>query len=150
MKYSEMKEVFQKELSFLESITEYESGLEQIYNLKDAMTNIAGWQADGYDEFPESFTTVNGPSILMSLWNTFIVPDEETKKAIQNEEYDEQFKADHPDWLAFDSYYPDGSCLFIDPESIDNLLLGHRYDEAHRNLIVKALKEYHKNYMENL
>lgn len=150
MKYSEMKELFQKELSFLEMITEYESDLEQIHNMKEAMVNIEGWQNDGYDEFPESFTRIDGPSILMALWNTFIVPDEETKKAIRDEEYEEQFKKEHPDWLAFDNYYPDGHCLFIDPEMLTWTLEKHRYDEAHRDLIVKALKAYHKSYMKNL
>ena len=150
MKYSEMKEVFQKELSFLEMITEYETDLEPIHNLKDAMTNIEGWQADGYEEFPESFTTSNGPSILMSIWNTFITPDEETKQSIKNEEYDEQIKKDYPDWLAFDSYYHDGSTLFIDPECVERMLKANSYDEAHRTVILEALKAYHKNYMENL
>ena len=89
-----MKETFKEELSFLEMITEYESDLEQIHNLKEAMVNIEGWQNDGYDEFPKSFTRVDGPSILMALWNTFIVPDEETKKSIQDEEFDEKFKKD--------------------------------------------------------
>jgi len=150
MKYSEMKEVFQKELSFLEMITEYESDLEQIHNMKEAMVNIEGWQNDGYDEFPESFTRIDGPSIVMALWNTFIVPDEETMDSIKSEEYDEQFKKDHPDWLAFDYYYPDDSTLFIDPESIEMMLRSHNYDSAHCNVIIEALKSYHKNYQENL
>ena len=45
---------------------------------------------DGYEDLPESFLTATGPSILMAVWNTFIVPDEETKEAIKHEEYDEQ------------------------------------------------------------
>lgn len=150
MKYSEMREVFQKELSFLEMITEYESGLEQIHNMKEAAIDIEGWQADGYDEFPESFTRDDGPSILMALWNTFIVPDEETKKAVRAEEWEEQTKADHPEWLAFDAYYHDGSCLFIDPETITWILRQHHYDDAHCELVTKALTAYHKNYQENL
>ena len=150
MKYREMKETFSEELSFLKMITEYEGDLEQIHNLKEAMVNIEGWQNDGYDDFPQSFTRMEGPSILMSLWNTFIVPDDETKKAISSEEYDERFKADHPDWLAFDSYYPDGSTLFINPDSISEMLIQHHYDAAHRELIAKALTAYHKNYQENL
>lgn len=150
MKYREMRETFKTELSFLEMITEYESGLEPIHNMKEAAVNIEGWQNDGWDDFPSSFTRIDGPSIVMALWNTFIVPDEETKKAIQAEEWDDQFKAEHPDWLAFDSYYADGSSLFINPDSIDELLRQNRYDEAHRNLIVKAIAAYHKNYMENL
>ena len=152
MKYYEMREVFQKELNFLQSITEYETDLEPLHNMKEAAVDIEGWKNDGYDDdfFPESFLTANGPSILMSVWNTFITPDEETKKAIADEEYDERFKADHPDWLAFDSYYPSGSTLFIDPESIYDLLRRNNYDEAHRDLIVNAIKAYHQNYMENL
>jgi hypothetical protein len=150
MKYSEMKEVFQKELSFLESITEYESGLEPISNMMEAAEDIRSWQADGYDDFPESFTGVNGPSILMALWNTFITPDEETKKAIKNEEYDEQFKADHPECLAFDFYYPDRSTLFISTDSIEDILRMHHYDSAHCEVVTAALKAYHQNYMENL
>jgi len=150
MKYSEMKETFKEELSFLRMITEYESDLEQIHNMKEAAVNIEGWQNDGYDEFPKSFTRIDGPSILMALWNTFIVPDEDTKKAIQSEECEEQFKKDHPDWLAFDSYYPDGSCLFINPDAISEMLVRHNYDAAHRELIAKALMAYHKNYTDNL
>lgn len=150
MKYSEMKETFKEELSFLKMITEYEYELEPIHNMKEAAVNIEGWQNDGYDEFPKSFTRIDGPSIVMALWNTFITPDEETKKAIQDEEYDEQFKKDHPDWLAFDNYYPDGSCLFINPESISEMLLRLHYDDAHRDLVTKALTAYHKNYQENL
>lgn len=150
MKYSEMKEVFQKELTFLEMITEYESDLEQIHNMKEAAIDIESWQADGYDEFPESFTRADGPSILMALWNTFIVPDEETKDAIQHERWDDQFKADHPDWLAFDKYYPDDSTLFIDPEMLTWTLKQHHYDDAHCELIIKAITAYHKNYQENL
>ena len=150
MKYSEMKETFKEELSFLEMITEYESDLEQIHNLKEAMVNIEGWQHDGYDEFPKSFTRVDGPSIVMALWNTFIVPDEKTKKSIRTEEWEDTFKKDHPDWLAFDNYYPDGSCLFIDPVMLTWTLDKHQYDEAHCKLIVEALKAYHKNYQDNL
>jgi len=150
MKYSEMKETFQEELNFLKELTEYEYDLEQIHNMKEAMVNIEAWQRDGYDEFPKSFTGVNGPSIVMALWNTFIVPDEETKKAIQNEEYEERFKKEHPDWLAFDNYYSDGSCLFIDPETISFILQQRHYDVEHRELIVKALKAFHQNYMENM
>lgn len=150
MKYSEMRETFKEELSFLSMITEYESGLEPIHNMKEAAVDIEGWQNDGYDEFPKSFTRIDGPSILMALWNTFIVPDEETKKAISAEEYEDRFKADHPDWLAFDNYYPDGSCLFIDPDSISEMLIQHHYDAAHRELIAKALMAYHKNYQDNL
>ena len=150
MKYCEMKEVFKKELDFLQMITEYETDLEPLHNLKEAMVDIEGWKNDGYDEFPESFLTATGPSVLMALWNTFIVPDEETKEAIRNEEYEEQFKRDHPDWLAFDNYYSDGSCLFFDPESIYCLLRHANYDTAHCELIVKALKAYHQNYMDNL
>lgn len=150
MKYREMKEAFKAELDFLQMITEYESGLEQLHNMKEAAVNIEGWKNDGYDEFPASFTRIDGPSIVMALWNTFIVPDEETKKAINNEEYDERFKAEHPDWLAFDNYYPDGSCLFINPDSISDMLQQHRYDSAHRELIIKALTAYHKTYMDNL
>jgi hypothetical protein len=150
MKYREMKETFKEELSFLSMITEYESGLEQIHNMMEAATNIEGWQNDGYDDFPKSFNRIDGPSILMALWNTFIVPDEETQKAINAEEWEEQTKAEHPDWLAFDSYYPDGSCLFINPDSISDMLLRHNYDEAHRELVAKALMAYHKNYQDNL
>ena len=150
MKYREMKETFKAELDFLQMITEYESGLEQLHNMKEAAVSIEGWKNDGYDEFPASFTRIDGPSIVMALWNTFIVPDEETKKAIADEEYDERFKAEHPDWLAFDSYYPDGSCLFINPDSISDMLQQHRYDSAHRELIIKALTAYHKTYMDNL
>lgn len=150
MKYREMKETFKEELSFLSMITEYESGLEQIHNMKEAAVNIECWQRDGYDEFPKSFARIDGPSILMALWNTFIVPDEETKKAISAEEYEDRFKADHPDWLAFDNYYPDGSCLFINPDSISEMLIQHHYDAAHRELIAKALMAYHKNYQDNL
>lgn len=150
MKYREMKETFKDELSFLSMITEYESGLEQIHNMKEAAADIEGWQNDGYDEFPMSFTRIDGPSILMALWNTFIVPDEETKKAISAEEYEDRFKADHPDWLAFDNYYPDGSCLFINPDAISDMLIQHQYDAAHRELIAKALMAYHKNYQDNL
>ena len=150
MKYSEMRETFKEELSFLESITEYESNLEPIHNLKESMVNIEGWQNDGYDEFPQSFTRVDGPSILMALWNTFITPDEETKKQIQSEEWEESFKKDHPDWLAFDNYYPDGSCCFIDPEILTWTLNQHRYDSVHCDLIIKALKAYHKEYQDNL
>ena len=139
MKYREMKEAFKAELDFLQMITEYESGL-----------SIEGWKNDGYDEFPASFTRIDGPSIVMALWNTFIVPDEETKKAIADEEYDEHFKAEHPDWLAFDNYYPDGSCLFINPDSISDMLQRHNYDSAHRELIIKALAAYNKTYIENL
>lgn len=149
MKYSEMKETFKEELDFLKMITEWET-VEQIHNLKEAMINIEGWQNDGYDEFPKSFTRADGPSIVMALWNTFIAPDEETKKSIRFEEWEEQTKADHPDWLAFDNYYHDGSCLFIDPEAISFILQQHNYDEAHRELIVKALTAYHKNYQDNL
>lgn len=150
MKYYEMREEFQKELNFLQMITEYESDLEPLHNLKEATVDIEGWKNDGYDEFPASFLTVNGPSILMALWNTFIAPDEETQNSIRAEEYDEQFKKDHPECLAFDSYYPDGSCLFINPESISDILLRNNYDEAHRELVVKALKAYYQNYMDNL
>lgn len=150
MKYYEMREVFEKELSFLQMITEYESGLEPLHNLKEAAVDIEGWKNDGYDDFPSSFLTVNGPSILMSLWNTFIVPDEETKKAIKGEERDEQTKAEHPDWLAFDNYYANGSCLFVAPDSISEILLQHHYDEAHRELIAKAIMAYHKSYQDNL
>ena len=150
MKYSEMKETFKEEMDFLSMITEYESGLEPIHNLKEAMVNIEGWQADGYDEFPKSFTRVDGPSILMALWNTFITPDEETKESIRKETWEEQFKADHPDWLAFDNYYPDGSCLFISPDWLSDNLARSGYDESHRELIAKALMAYHKNYQDNL
>lgn len=150
MKYSEMKETFKEELEFLKMITEYETGLEQIHNMKEAAVDIEGWQNDGYDEFPKSFARIDGPSILMALWNTFIVPDEETKKAIQAEEWDDQFKADHPDWLAFDSYYPDGSCLFINPDAISEMLIRNQYDAAHLELIAKALMAYHKEYQDNL
>lgn len=150
MKYREMRETFKEELSFLEMLNEYESDIEPIHNMKEAAVNIEGWQRDGYDEFPKSFTRIDGPSIVMALWNTFIAPDEETKKAIRDEEYDEQFKNDHPDWLAFDSYYPNGSCLFINPDAISDLLIRNHYDEAHRELIAKALMAYHKNYQENL
>ena len=151
MKYSEMKDVFKEELTFLGMITEYESDLEQIHNMKEAAVNIEGWQNDGYDEFPKSFTRPDGPSIVMALWNTFIVPDEETKKAIAHEEYMDRFKADHPDWLCFDSYYADGDPLFIDPESLSWVLRNHgHYDDAHCELIAKAVMAYHKNYQENL
>lgn len=150
MKYSEMKEVFQKEISFLEMITEYESGLEPISNLMDAAEEIRSWKADGYDEFPESFDTSSGPSILMSVWNTFITPDENTKKAIKDEEWDERTKAEHPDWLAFDYYYQDRSTLFVSTESIEEILRQHNYDSAHCELITAALKAYHQNYMENI
>ena len=44
-------------------------------------------------------------------------------QAISAEEYEDQFKADHPDWLAFDNYYPDGSCLFINPDAISDMLI---------------------------
>jgi len=150
MKYSEMRETFKAELSFLEMITEYESGLEPIHNMKDAAVNIEGWKNDGWDDFPASFTRIDGPSIVMALWNTFIVPDEETKKAIRHEEYEERFKSEHPDWLAFDNYYPDGSCLFLNPESISDMLQRNKYDEAHRELIIKAITAYHKSYTENI
>ena len=150
MKYSEMKEAFKEELSFLNMITEYEPDLEPLHNMKEAAVAIEGWQNDGYDEFPKSFTRIDGPSILMALWNTFIAPDEETKKDIQHEEYNEQFKRDHPDWLCFDSYYADGDPLFINPDAISEILSQHRYDTAHRELIAKALVAYHKNYMNNL
>lgn len=150
MKFSEMKETFKEEMKFLEMITKYETDLEPIHNLKEAQVNIDSWQADGYDEFPASFKRIDGPSILMALWNTFITPDEETKKSIQDEEYEERIKAEHPDWLAFDNYYADGSCLFINPDSISEMLFQYHYDEAHRELIAKALVAYHKNYQDNL
>lgn len=150
MKYREMKEVFKEELSFLTSLTEYESGLEQIHNMKEAATDIKGWQSCGFDDFPKSFARIDGPSILMALWNTFIVPDEETQKAIKNEEFEEQVKAEHPDWLTFDSYYANGSCLFIDPDAISETLRLKGYDEEHRELVAKALVAYHKHYLENI
>lgn len=152
MKYCEMREVFKDELAFLNMVTDYETGLEPFRNMKEASLNIEAWKKEWScdDGFPASFTRPDGPSILMSLWNTFIVPDEETKQAIKDEEYDEQFKKDHPDWLAFDACYPNGSCLFIDPESIDFILQQHNYDAAHRELIVEAIKAYHKSYQENL
>lgn len=151
MKYAEMREVFAEELSFLEMLTEYEHGLERIDNVGEAQTEIEGWQADGYDEFPSSFLRKEGPQTVMMLWNTFIVPDEKTKKAIEDEEYFDRFRAEHPDWLCFDYYYADGNPLFIDPESLAwTLRTQHHYDIAHCELIVKALKAYHQNYQENL
>jgi len=150
MKYREMKETFKEELNFLKTITEYECDLEQIHNMKEAAIEIKSWQNDGYDDFPKSFTRADGPSIVMALWNTFIVPDDETKKAIHAEEFEDQFKKEHPDCLAFDNYYPDDSCLFIDPDMIYTILRQHHYDEAHCELITKALMAYHKNYQDNL
>jgi len=59
-------------------------------------------------------------------------------------------KAEHPDWLTFDSYYADGSCLFINPDAISEILMRNGYDEAHRELIAKALVAYHKHYLDNI
>lgn len=150
MKHSEMREMFQEEVSWLEELTAYEQNLEPIKSPFEAIKMIETWQAEGYDEIPEGFTKKNGFAVLLALWNEFITPDEEAQKRIQAERWEEETKREHPDWLAFDSYYEDGHCLFINPDAISQILMVNGYDDAHRELIAKALMAYHRHYQENI
>ena len=150
MTFAEIREAHSTELNFLEQLTAYESGLERFNNVGEAQDNIDAWKEDGWDDFPVRFLAKDGAQILMLLWNTFIVPDDETKKKLAHEEYLENFKKDHPDWLSFDHYYADGDPLFINPDDLSWALRQHHYDNAHCELIAKAVMAYHKNYMENL
>lgn len=150
MKHSEMREMFQEEVTWLEELTAYEQDLEPIKSPFEAIQMIKDWQDEGYDEIPEGFTKQNGFAVLLALWNEFITPNEEAQKRINHERWEEEVKREHPDWMAFDGYYADGSCLFINPDAISQILMTNNYDEAHRELIAKALMAYHKHYQENI
>ena len=149
MKHSEMKEMFLEEVTWLEDLTAYERDLVPCSGPEMAKQMIEDWKNDGWD-LPEGFLKSNAPALVLALWNEFITPSEEDQKRISQEKYEEDFIRDHPDWMHFDGYYSDGSCLFLDPDAISNMLIRNHYDEEHRELIAKALMAYYKTYQQNL
>jgi hypothetical protein len=146
MTTAELREAFAEEIDFLQDLTAYEHDLVPFETEKEVAETIHGWMKDGI-EFPSKLGL---GYITMLLWNTFIAPDEETKARIEREEYDQRFKAEHPDWLCFDYYYDNGGFLFIDPEMLDYTLRKDNYDQQHRDIIINALRAYHQSYMDNL
>jgi len=145
----EMEKGYASEIKFLQEITEYEYGLVPFESEEEAAETIRMWVKD-FDEVPKTFTGICGAQIMMTLWNTFITPSQEIARQANIEHYDERMKEEHPDWLHFDGYYENGSCLFIDPDDISDMLARNHYDEAHRELIAKALMAYYKTYRQNL
>ena len=149
MTITEMKEVFAREISYLQELTAYENGLVPFASEEEAAETIRMW-AQNMDEVPVAFLRKDGASILVLLWNTFITPDLETARRANRESYIENMKRERPDYLYFDRYYDDGETLMIDPDQLTDELRRLHYDGEHLRVIMDALRAYQKTYSDNL
>ena len=105
---------------------------------KEALRTMMEWYKDGV-EIPEDMSA----EILAYYWNDAL-ESMKAEKAAEIKARDDQIAAMHPECLRFKNAYEDGSSAFFDPDQLTNDLIRTGYDEAHREIIAKALVAYAK------
>lgn len=105
---------------------------------KEALRTMMEWYKDGV-EIPEDMSA----EILAYYWNDTL-ENMKADKAAEIKAKDDQIAAMHPEYLRFRNAYEDGSSAFFDPDQLTHDLIRTGYDEAHREIIAKALTAYAK------